>query len=529
MIEPPTSSESPRHRLLLLVPLAGLLATPLFVRDQVSPPELQSEAAAALAPPPRLKVFEVQNPDVEGFPPPPFPYYFRNFVSAYGAIHWEWSGSEAGPFFAAGGGLSQLKAGTIVLVQEWQLRPPGVYGGDVRPDAIHRWPRLWALLNHSEPLVVVLDSDGTCSIPWPNTTHHVLYRTCGWDVSQHEQYKASVAAEDGAIPGVWPTIRDLPFGSAFRNPGQDTPTLDVIGGERRPALQRRLLMSFRGSVTYFKPSRDALLSAVQRHKEELDALVASVMDARVPPHPSGVGRYVVDMKMPEPDARVPVVLDADYATSDEISFLELLRESIFSVSPPGDLWEAYRTWESIEAGAIPVVADNSTYHLCSRPALHMLETVPGTIGVASWEALPAVLGRVMSNLTDVAERQRSMLAWYEGHKRDTRRRLLETVDHMRAGSWAPKTTCAITPLSPQQVSAQQDALREYWRQPQPEITTNRWQSWGRDERPRRFVGTPDAFCAEAEEAGNEDWSEICMNEACAPPLIAEFRCSPSVL
>ena len=504
------------------------MALLLFVRDPVSRPELQREAAAALALRPRPKVFEVQNPVVEGFPTPPFADYFRNFVTAYGAIDWEWSGSEAGPFFAAGGGLSQLEAGTIVLVQEWHLRPPGDFDdGNYGPDTVHRWPRLWALLNHSEPLVIVLDSDGKCAVQWPNTTHHVLYRSSGWDVSKHDQYKASITAEDGAIPGVWPTIRDIPFGSAFRNPGEETPTLDVIGGERRPALQRRLLMSFRGSVTYAKPSRDALWTAVQSHKEELDALAASVMDARVPPHPSGVGRYVVDMKVHEPNARVPVVLGTDYATSDQISFLEMLRESIFSLSPPGDLWEAYRTWESIEAGAIPVIADNATYHRCSRPALHMLETVPGTIGVASWEELPAVLGRVMANLTELAERQRSMLAWYEGHKRVTRRRLLETVNHMRAGSWAPRTTCAITPLSPQQVSAQQDTLRKYWRQPQPELIASRWQAGmgrGEIEQPRRFVGTPDAFCAEAEETSNEDWSEVCKNEVCTLPLVADFRC-----
>ena len=32
-------------------------------------------------------------------------------------------------------------------------------------------PRLWALLNHSVPLVVVVNGDGSCEFPWLRTSH----------------------------------------------------------------------------------------------------------------------------------------------------------------------------------------------------------------------------------------------------------------------------------------------------------------------------------------------------------------------
>ena len=37
------------------------------------------------------------------------------------------------------------------------------------------------------------------------------------------------------------------------------------------------------------------------------------------------------------------------------SYLELLRDSVFTLAPAGDMFESYRVWEAMEAGSIPIV------------------------------------------------------------------------------------------------------------------------------------------------------------------------------
>eukprot|EP00966_Prymnesium_polylepis_P161200 3725121-Prymnesium_polylepis.1 len=400
----------------------------------------------------------------------------------------------------------------------WLLQRHGSRQVEYREtDPILSWPRLWALLNHSEPLILMIHADGECAIRWPRTTHHVVYVDT-WCERAHGEWLASQRAEDGATPGVWPTLRSFPFGTSYGGS-----SLDELGAERRPASERQLLFSFRGSVTYRKPSRKDLRDAMLRHADAFVELAERTM-AHVAAHPSGVGRYLVEMK----GDWMPLPFTAPYPSSGAISYLELLRASVFSISPPADLWESYRNYEAIEAGSIPVVADNESYHLCGRPALHMLETIPGVVAVGSWDELPRRLARLMSNLSEVDARQQAMLQWLDAEKATARRRVLATAAAMRARRWAPRTTCVATPLSPQQVAEQHRQMADYWRRPQ-RFVDNFWRGGGGkgfvtpDLSTPPFVG-PRSWCERADETGSEDFTEDCFSETCMPPLIAAFTC-----
>ena len=66
--------------------------------------------------------------------------------------------------------------------------------------------------------------------------------------------------------------------------------------------------------------------------------------------------------------------------------------SVFTLSPPGDLYEAFRTWEAIEAGSIPVLVDTpGVYKACDRPSVHHFWEEPFALQLGSWDELPAAL------------------------------------------------------------------------------------------------------------------------------------------
>lgn len=463
----------------------------------------------------------------------PFIRFFEAFIKAGDPAGtapsppWSWQIVDQGDFFSST--LPTLTAGSVVVLDSAAVLKANASDQTLRDDHIpcersEDWlrssPRLWALLNHSEPLVIVLHSDGECEIPWPRTTHHLMYRDV-WCDSTHQEWEASQAAEAAAGPtAAW--LRSIPFGVAL--------DLEIAAEEVRPAAARPLLASFRGSLGVAKPSRGVLLDASKN--AALRAVLDTVAEAtvgHVPAHPSGVGRYVIEAK----GGSTGVQLDEPYPSERAISYLELLRASVFTLSPPGDLWEAYRTYEAIAAGSIPIVVANATYKGCNNPAVHMLATIPGVVAVRDWADLPQALAMAAANAT---ARQASMMAWLRRTKRATREGLLDVVNRMRAasyaaprrlgsvsvGAWRPKSSCHIVPLAPHTVAAQHRALQAYWRKRQPLVDSpwgsGAWSYLGHIvAKPFRGHG---GMCE-----GEGSFEEKCLTGACNPPLIEEFVCS----
>jgi len=115
----------------------------------------------------------------------------------------------------------------------------------------------------------------------------------------------------------------------------------------------------------------------------LDQLSASVLSNA---EPVGTGRhmgrrYLVDQGGGRGDS-----------AAEGWPYIKLLRESAFTISPPGDMYEAYRTWEAVEAGSIPILIETPhTYNLCEQPSIHAFREMPFAIQLRSWDDLPSAL------------------------------------------------------------------------------------------------------------------------------------------
>jgi len=187
----------------------------------------------------------------------------------------------------------------------------------------------------------------------------------------------------------------------------------------------------------------------------------------------------------------------------------------------GTYYPTYRIWEAIEAGSIPVILEISgEYNNCVGPSLHLAQTVEVLITLRSWEELPAVLEQEMSDLSNIARRQRRLRKWLAAYKATTREQLLITASAMNASAhgeiqhWRPRTECGYDPLDPYSVGDQQQQLAHYWRMPQPS------KIWFSTMPPRPFLG-PDGFCSDPT---TEDWTEPCLAKGCSPPLVGSVWC-----
>ena len=436
--------------------------------------------------------------------------YFHDFVfSVESTTDWiihDASLENGASFFASK--INHVPAGSVLLVSRYNLQEGNrvPVGQDLLLDS----PRLWMLLNHSKPLIVILFNDEYCQMPWINTTHHVLYRTT-WNADWHKEWLASLQFEDNAKPSHWPWLRSFPFGTAY-----DNGRLTELSAERRPANRRRLLFSFRGSTTYKKPYRTQLRSYATQNMQDLNTF-ANMMMAHAPVHPSGVGRYVLNVYRRDSSSR----------TERKITYLELLRDSIFTLSPPGDVWDSYRTMEAIEAGSIPIVFDVAEYKWCTSPALHLLATINGIIRIRNWSELIPVLARELKNHSTLMSRQRDMLSWLARYKTLTRRQLAETSrrmldsrEELRASLWRPATACKATPLGPHELTQQQVALASYWRKPQAFVDSPWEPGWVDGPANGRSFFGHGGFCSST----SDNFSERCLSPACVPPLIAGFAC-----
>ena len=343
--------------------------------------------------------------------------------------------------------------------------------------------------------------------------------------------------EPGGLGG-WPWLRSFPFGTEF-NQG-DLSKLVAASSVRADA--RGMLFAFRGTWGYSKPSRDLLAESEARDRARWTETAERLM-AHAPQSDHWSRRYLIDLKQveyfKEADGQWAHRTIADYESGANLTYVDIMREAVFTVSPPGDLWEAYRTWEAMEAGSIPIVVENATYKEegCVQPAAHLLATAPFVVSVRSWEELPDVLERVASNMSAVMERQAAMRAWLAERKAEVRTELIETSRAMRTPrAWRPGTSCQITPLTPQQIAEQQRTLAKFWRRPQDGSTSGRWhEQWSAADAPRRFRGEGSWCKRDGETHGQpngemqtkdpEDFSERCYAHGCMPPLIAAFECA----
>ena len=422
---------------------------------------------------------------------------------------------NAGAFFdALQGGFEQLRAGTVVIVSHSGLEggvSPASHGGQQQqqqqqqqrreralhePPHITRQSRVHALLNVSVPLVVVLTHSPTCALEWPNTTHHLLYRTSSWSAKWHAEWLES-RESDQRSNGRDGWLRALPFGMTY---GRDVPTIHELRGVRagsaRGVSERPLLFNYRGITDAWRDEGrgDAdgmrLVATFTEAKQRIDEAAESwaetardlwesessvwnattssssqADDAKATDADDSGNRSSTSAKASAaaaaasaPSAPPPMYYVFESPTDPPTnpgpkrggrrSYVRLLQESVFTLCPMGSRWDSTRAWDALHAGSIPVVVAPQSVSSggCDRPAAHFLHTTPGVVMVRDWSQLPDVLEKAATDPERVANRQRVMLAGLRTRRRSDRRLLLQTVQDMQASvddpsRWRPRTAC----------------------------------------------------------------------------------------
>ncbi|KAL1500335.1 hypothetical protein AB1Y20_012999 [Prymnesium parvum] len=422
--------------------------------------------------------------------------------------------------------LPRLQPGSVVVLTSLDLQHPGI---DEKLDArifirespLRSMPRLWKLLNVSVPLQIILYLDPGCGLEWPNSTHHVLYRTM-WCNQTHAEWLASREREPAlgsGSGGELPWLRSFPFMTSY-NDGKlgELEELQKVG-----VASRGYLWNYVGSLTYEKPTRQLLKQVVEREWSKFDEVAQRIMQG-APPRPAGE-RFVFNVSMTCYADSTSVCTKTPKEQMINLTFSQLLGDSVLCLCPAGDMWDSYRMWEAMEAGTIPVVDDMNQirYKSCDGPSGHFLYENPYAISYKSPEELPALLESLAAQPGGLAARQKGLIAWLAQHKAEKRQELLSTAYAMRAAThnpamWKPRTQCTIERLSPEEVANENFQLAQYWR------------------RPQNFTDSPYLENLDTKHGmyGRRNWSanktvdpdEPCLSAGCSPPLIHSITCGP---
>ena len=210
-----------------------------------------------------IDVYDVLSEDGETHARGYFEWFIGKAAGLREEVRWRWHQVDPTDFFD-GGEVNRAQAGSVVLVQSYHLHEPVdrqfLVGTLPEKPLLLRSPRVWALLNASEPLIILLHNDGDCSLEFPRSSHHVFYRDT-WSEALHKEFVTSRALEPGKTSD-WPWLRSFPFGSPFQKGN-----LSQLAAARTVrADERRLLFAFRGTRGWSKPSRQLLQDAEAKNR-----------------------------------------------------------------------------------------------------------------------------------------------------------------------------------------------------------------------------------------------------------------------
>jgi hypothetical protein len=107
---------------------------------------------------------------------------------------------------------------------------------------------------------------------------------------------------------------------------------------------------------------------------------------------------------------------------DPDRYRQILLNSVFTLCPTGHNPEAYRIFEALEAGSIPILSlDPWYYHHRCKSAFRPFRDAgaPFIYLNGGWNKLEGILENRMSNMTWLKERQQAVRTWYKNWMHDT--------------------------------------------------------------------------------------------------------------
>jgi hypothetical protein len=101
------------------------------------------------------------------------------------------------------------------------------------------------------------------------------------------------------------------------------------------------------------------------------------------------------------------------------SYMEVLLDSIFTLSPAGHNPECFRMFEAVEAGSIPVLVKEDLFvsasGACLEPLKHWRDAP--ILVLDSWDDLYPTVVRLLGDMAALDKVQRDLRSWYEGYMR----------------------------------------------------------------------------------------------------------------
>ena len=101
------------------------------------------------------------------------------------------------------------------------------------------------------------------------------------------------------------------------------------------------------------------------------------------------------------------------------TFVEVVLDSIFTLSPAGHNPECFRLFEAVEAGSIPVLVKDDLYSTmngnCLEPLYHWRDAP--IVVLDSWEEVYPTVERLMGDITALDMMQNDLRVWYDGYMR----------------------------------------------------------------------------------------------------------------
>lgn len=237
-----------------------------------------------------------------------------------------------------------------------------------------------------------------------------------FDAEMDRTHGASARAA-GITPEVW---MPLGIGQTFYALGGRSGPWFARAAEHDlppPARQRSLLFSFVGSLESNEAARRRMMAAAGRAAAEAEAL----FDMRS--HLQAIEKWSSSYSATD-----------GYATPDK--YRALLRDSVFTLVPPGHSPECFRLWEAVLSGSIPILprnASNIPELLCEQPLAPFERTHAPFIFIDDWDGMEDFvrgLGGSRQDALAVAEaRQDALREWAAAFEQE----LFDNVQvHLRA-------------------------------------------------------------------------------------------------
>ena len=101
------------------------------------------------------------------------------------------------------------------------------------------------------------------------------------------------------------------------------------------------------------------------------------------------------------------------------TYVEVVLDSIFTLSPAGHNPECFRLFEAVEAGSIPVLVKDDLYSTysayCAEPLYHWRDAP--IVVLDSWDEVYPTVERLLGDITALDMMQNDLGVWYDGYMR----------------------------------------------------------------------------------------------------------------